>query len=366
MSPMVPLFATAASTITASLGNGLVLACILGCTALAWRQGFFFVTLVGAGVLAALVLALAGAGELARLLIESDMSPRHAPLLAYATIFAGVVVAAGMALSQWVPEQPVWNGTPLGRLVGLGVGALAGIVLAGGILIGWSMAVVPPGLHLQPQDLSFDAGSFALNVACSFVEPDRGRREALLGGWQRFTSDEPGLRPACSEPYVDADHNCMRDDHDRYLDINRDSRFTPLVPAPGDGRGAPERWRPGMLDCYVLGSWLDVTAAHAPRLTSPPEADIDVSVLGGGLYQAAAEDPDPCDRLKYSIKQTDPGHEPLVTIDPESGRVDLTEAAAQEVQPKYEFTVLATDLSGLVAELAVKVRVRNLPETKDP
>ena len=366
MISMLTMFAAAGSPITASLGNGIVLACVLGCVVLAWRQGFFFVTLVGAGMLAALVLALAGAGELARLLIENDIWPRHAPLLAYAGIFAGVVIAVGMALSQWVPEQPVWNGTLLGRLLGLGMGAVAGIVLAGGLLIGWSMAAVPPGLHLQPQDLSFDAGAFALKAAGSFVEPNRGRREALLGGWQRFMSKEPGLRPACSEPYVDADHNCMRDEHDRYLDINGDATFTPLVPAPGGGQAAVERWTPGMLDCYAMGSWLDVTAAHAPRLTSPRELDVDVSALGAGLYQASATDPDSCDRLTYSLKQTDPGAEPQVTIAADTGRVDLTEAAIQEVRSVYQFTVVATDLSGLVAELPVKVRIRNLPQRSDP
>lgn len=366
MIPTTTLFAAVGSPITASLGNGIVLACVLGCVVLAWRQGFFFVTLVGAGMLAALVLALAGAGELARVLIESDIWPRHAPLLAYAAIFAGVVIAVGMALSQWVPEQAVWNGTLLGRLLGVGVGAVAGIVLAGGILIGWSMAAVPPGLHLQPQDLSFDAGSFALKTACRFVESDHSRREALLGGWQRFMSDQPGLRSACSEPYVDADRNCMRDEHDRYLDIDGDSKFTPLLPAPGGGRGGPARWMPGMLDCYVLGSWLDVTAAHPPRFSSPPQANVDVGVLGGGLYQATAEDPDPCDRLTYSITQGGLVGAGLLTIDPKSGRVDLTEAAVQEVRQQYAFTVVATDLSGLVAELPVTVRVRGLPPSMNP
>lgn len=366
MSSSVTMLASAVSGVTIVLGNGIVLTCVLGCVALAWRQGFFFVTLVAAGFLTALMLALCGAGEVARLLIESGTSPRHAPALAFGLLFMIVAIGMGMALSQWLPEQPVWNGTRLGRLLGIGLGTLAGIVLAGSILIGWSMAAVPPGLALQPQDLVFDAGSFALKAISRFVEPHRDRRDALLGGWQRFMSDEPGLRPDCSEPFVDTDQNCVRDAHERYLDINRDATFTLLLPAAGGGQGSPERWRPGMLDCYSMGSWLDVMAAHAPRLTSPREAEVDVGGLAGGLYQAVAADPDPCDRLTYAITQTAPDPEPMVTIDPESGRVDLTAAAVQEVQPVYEFTVRATDLSGLFAESLVKVRVRNLPKPKDP
>lgn len=366
MSPAVTLFAATVSAATAFLGNGIVLACVLGCVVLAWRQGFFFVTLVGAGFLAALVLGLGGAGELARWLIESDLPPRHAPALAYGGIFAGVVTAVGMALGRWLPEQPVWNGTVLGRAVGVGLGAVAGLLLAAGILLGWSMAAVPPRLALQPQDLMFDAGSLALRAASRFVAPQPGRRAELLGGWQRFLSAKPGLRPTCSEPFVDTDQNCVRDEHERYLDINRDGAFTLVLPAAADGQGAPERWVPGMLDCYSMGSWLDVMAAHAPRLTSPRETDVDVGALEAGLYQALATDPDPCDRITYAIKQTESDREPMLIVNPESGRVDLTEAAVQEVQPVYDFTLTATDLSGLVAEARVKVRVRNLPESKHP
>ena len=358
---MSPADMVLVSSVSLFLGNGILVACVLGCVVAAWRQGFFCVTLVGMGVLIALVLALAGAGELARALVASDMSPRHAPVLAYGVIFASVVIAVITALNQWVPEQAVWNGTVPGRLVGIGVGAVTGMVLAGSILIGWSMAAGPYWSVLQPRDLAFDAGRYALQAASRFIERDRGRREAILGGWQRFQSNDPGVRPDCSEPFVDANQNCIRDEHERYLDIDGDGQFTLLVPVRGPGLGAADRWVPGMLDCYSMGSWLDVTASHAPRLTSPAEAVVDVDALGGGLYQATAVDPDPCDRLRYDIVQLVPQVETTATIDPDTGAVKLTEAAIQEVQPLYTFTVTATDQSGLRAELPVRVKVRNLP-----
>jgi hypothetical protein len=362
MNQTLPVLAVAASMITTFLGNGILLGCLLGCVVLAWRHGFFFITLVGLGIFVSFVLALVGTGELARVLLEGDLPPRHVPVLAYGVILLGVLIGIGMAISQWVPDQAVWNGTIVGRLLGIGVGMVAGLVLAGSILVGWSMAAVPPGLVLQPQDLAFDAGSFALKVVSRFVEPDRDRRKAILGGWQRFRSDEPGVRPACSEPFVDADQNCVRDAHERYLDIDGDGTFTLVLPAAATGPAATGRWTPGMLDCYSMGSWLHVVAAHSPQLTSPAETAIDVSVLGAGLYQATAVDPDPCDRLTYAINESGAGaEEAALTINPETGRVDLTEAAVQEVRPLYEFTVTATDQSGLVAELPVRVRVRNLP-----
>ena len=358
---MIPADMVLVSSVSLFLGNGILVACVLGCVVVAWRQGFFCVTLLGMGVLIALVLALAGAGELARVLIASDMAPRYAPVLAYGAIFASVVIAAIAALNQWVPEQAVWNGTLPGRVVGIGVGVVTGIVLAGSILIGWSMAAGPHWAVLQPQDLTFDAGGYALQAASRFIERDRGRREAILGGWQRFQSNAPGVRPDCSEPFVDANQNCIRDEHERYLDIDGDGQFTLIVPVRGPGLGAADRWVPGMLDCYSMGSWLDVTASHSPRLTSPAEADVDVDALGGGLYQATAVDPDPCDRLRYDLLQPGSEVEPTVTIDSDTGRVKLNEAAIQEVQSRYTFTVTATDKSGLRAELPVRVKVRNLP-----
>lgn len=358
MSPVVTLVA---STVSVFLGNGILLACVLGCVVLAWRQGFFYVTLVGMGFLVALLLALTGAGELARVLIESDLPPRHAPFLAYAAIFAGGLIAVGMALSQWVPEQAVWNGSLLGRLIGVGAGLVAGVLLAGGILIGWSMVGVPRTFALQPNLLLVDVGQYAIKAAARFIEPDRERREMILGGSERFRSVKPAFRPRCSEPFVDSDQNCVRGENEWYYDIDGDGLFTLEMPAPGGGVGGPERWIPGMLDCYLMGSWLDVRAAHAPRLTSPAEVEVDVGAIGGGLYQSTAADPDECDQLKYGLKQTEADLDPPVTINPDTGRVDLTEAAVQEVQREYEFTITVTDLSGLAAELPVHVRILNLP-----
>jgi hypothetical protein len=367
MSPSLVVLAEAGMVATSFVGNGILLACLCGCVALAWRQGFFFVTLLGMGLLMAFVSALAGASGLAEWMIELDLAPAHAPAAAFAAILAGGVIALGMALSQWIPEQAVWNGSLPGRLVGLAAGAVAGLLLAGGMLVAWSMAALPPALVLQPRHLAFDAGSFALQVAGRFVEPDRGRRDAILGGWQLFLSEGAGGRPACSEPFVDSNRNCARDIDERYLDIDGDGNFTLAVPEPGAGPPGRERWTPGWLDCYSMGSWTDVMASHPPRLTSPPAAEVQASLLDGGLYQALATDPDPCDRLTYAIKRTeaDAEAEPALAIDAETGRVELNPAAAGDVQPVYEFTVTATDRSGLVSERPVRVKVRDPPALGD-
>jgi len=223
----------AVSVATAFLGNGIVLAATLGFAVLAWRQGFFFVTVVGLGLLLSFMLALASVVEIARLLVDVDVPLRHAACLAYVLSFLSLVLACRMLVGRWVPEQAVWNGSLLGRGLGLGLGLLAGVILSGALLVGWSMAALPPALTLAPQDLAFDAGSVMLKVFGRFVERDRSRRQAMLGGWERFAGDRPVPRPPSSEPFVDENGNCVRDEDERYLDVDGNKAFTPLLTGSG-------------------------------------------------------------------------------------------------------------------------------------
>jgi hypothetical protein len=349
------------STITAFVGNGIVLAALVGMVAFSWRQGLFVATVVALGCLAALIGALAGAASVSRYLLDLEVPESLAPVTAYSLGLCGLLLALRGACGRWLPEQAAWMGGLASRLAACWVGGVAGAILAAAALIGWTMLPLPASLALRPGELFWDPGPWALKVFARCAEFDRGRRDAMLGTTDsRGGGGGGGL--AHSEPFFDENRNCVRDPDERFLDGNGDGQFTMLREAAGTTAGQPA-WRPGLLDHYRLAAWRQVMAFHAPRISSEDVVSMDVASLTDGIYRATVVDPDICDATTFALEaDAVEGGDPRLTIDPQAGVVTLTESEIAAPRRKYTFTVTATDKAGLSDARQVTVTIQGLPD----
>jgi hypothetical protein len=347
------------STITAFVGNGLVLAALVGMIAFAWKQGLFVATTVALGCLAAFVGALAGAVSVSRYLIDLEVPESLALVSAYAVVLCGLLLALRAACGRWLPDQAIWMGGLASRIAACCVGGVAGALVAAAVLIGWTMLPLPASFVLRPSELFWDPGPWALRVFARCAEFDRSRRDRMLG----TTGSRGGpAGTASSEPFVDENRNCVRDPEERFLDRNGDGQFTMPQEAaqPTDGESA---WRPGLLDHYRLAAWRHVMAAHAPRISSEVAVRVEFAVLGDGVYRTTAIDPDACDVTTFSLDADSvEGGEPLLAIDPLTGVVKLTESEIAAPRRNYTFTVKATDKAGLSDARPVTVAIQGLPD----
>ena len=347
------------STITAFVGNGLVLAALVGMVAFAWKQGLFVVTVVALGCLAAFVGALAGVATVSRYLVDAEVPGSLAPAAAYALLLVSLLLAVRAACGQWLPDQAVWMGGLASRLAAGCVGGIAGAILAAAALIGWTMLPLPISLTLRPEELFWDPGPSALKIFAKCAEFDRARRDIMLGtmGTRGGDASLPG-----SEPFVDRNGNCVRDPDEWFLDHNGDREFT--LPRAGVTKEAGQpAWRPGLLDHYRLAAWSQVMALHAPRITSDDAVSVEFTALGEGVYRATVSDPDASDVVTFSLEaDRAEGGDPSLAIDPHTGVVMLTESEAAAPRRKYTFTVTATDKAGLSDARLVTVTIQGLPD----
>lgn len=346
------------STITAFVGNGIVLAALVGMIAFAWKQGLFVATVVALGCLAAFVGALAGVVSGSRFLLDVEVPGTLAPAVAYALLLSSLLLALRAACGRWIPEQALWMGGLASRLGACGAGCIAGAIVAAAVLIGWTMLPLPSSLVLRSDELFWDPGPWALRVFTRFVEFDRARRDSMLGGsgLARGTAS-----PAGSDPFFDENGNCVRDSDERFIDRDGNGQFT-VMPEGASGVAREGEWRPGLVDHYRLAAWRQVMAMHPPRISSGDGTSVEVATLAEGLYRTTVADPDACDSSTFSIEaDTDGGGDPGFTIDPQTGVVMLTEREVAAPRRKYNFTVKATDKAGLSDVRPVTVTIKGLP-----
>lgn len=357
-----PLFADV-SIITAFVGNGLVLASLVVMIAFAWKQGLFVATVVALGCVAAFVGALVGAMSMSVYLRDVEIPDAYAPAVAFLLLLIGLLLALRGVCGRWLPDQAVWMGGLASRVVSCLIGGIAAAILAGAVLIAWTMIPLPRALAVHPDELFWDPGRWALKIFSRCVEFDRARRSALLG-------DEGGpgepMAEADSEPFFDANSNCVRDPDERFLDRDGDGQFTVFFEQHASASGRPP-WRPGLVEHYRLAAWRQVMALHGPRLTSEESVVVDVAALEGGLYRATVADPDACDGHAFSIVvETEPGAEPPLVVDPATGVVSLSEQESKTPKKSYAFTLTVTDKAGLKETKPVTVTVKGLPDPPAP
>jgi hypothetical protein len=93
------------STITAFVGNGIVLACLVGGIAIAWKQGLFTATVVALGCLAAFAAALGSVDSMSSYLVEAEVPAGLAPAASYAIVLTGLLLALRGACGRWLGQS---------------------------------------------------------------------------------------------------------------------------------------------------------------------------------------------------------------------------------------------------------------------
>lgn len=297
-----------AASILQRFGDLIVGGVVLALVAFGVQNGLFLAVLTGMQALLALVVALAFADPLAAVLTTFELPVVYAFPAAFGLLLIGTAVATRLAMGGYVPAEVVRFAPIIDKLGGALVGAVAGIILAGTLLIACSIAPVPEAFRLDGSTLGYDMGTRMLRTFARCVEPDDARRAVLLDGEPGTVPeplpavDPPGLDaaeakgdalaqpeqakrdkpldndkqdkkskkskaenppppppappplpPRWSEPFADFNGNKQRDDGEPYLDTDRDNAFTArLVVNDPNANGKRDI---GLLERYRLHAW---------------------------------------------------------------------------------------------------------------
>ena len=280
-----------------TLGDLLILAIVLGTAAYGVSSGLFIATLIGMQALTAVMIALGFLQPCAALLISLDMPPVYAVPVAFGLLALGTAVILRLLIGRYVPADAV-SFEPLVDKVGGGLlGGIAGIIVAGGVLLALSILPLPSTLRLAPDTLRFDPGSGLLRTFARVAVPDKTQQNILLegdlggedgNGWAVVTVDEAtgvarypekpvppeppadGSKPApfdppptriWSEPFADRNGNGTRDETEAFLDYVPDGTFTkaaltqPRLPPDHTYVGQSETFFVGLRERYLNNQW---------------------------------------------------------------------------------------------------------------
>lgn len=175
--------ALVASSHLARLAGDLIVAMALaGLGLYGWQNGIFLAVLAGLQLLGAFVGALACAPMVAAGVEALDCPPAQSLGVGYLVTFLGGLLATRLAIGAAVPEGAVRFAPIIDQVTGACLGAVAGFVLAGSLLIGWSLFDMPESVRLDVGSLKLDAGARLLVTFGRCVEPNPERRATLLGG----------------------------------------------------------------------------------------------------------------------------------------------------------------------------------------
>jgi|GEM_PF-903373 len=365
-------------------GDMIVVGLVLAMVAYGSHFGLFLAVLAGMHVLVSLVAALAFAHPLAALLTSMEVPAAYAFPAAFGALFVGAVVAIRLAVGGYVPAEAVRFTPGIDKGGGGLMGALAGVVLAGAVLVAFSIVPLPQSLRIDGSKLRFDVGTRLLGTFARCVSADEASRSLLLQGEQPLSS-APAGSPSCSELFADLGKNNAFDDGDPYLDADGNGSFTiqlPYVDTNGNGRRDI-----GLVERYRLGAWQNAMVLYAPTIDSPPTADVTAEVSNGDIvYQIVALDMDPEDTFSFGM-QLDPQQSPsgkqksddketggasghadqdagILAIDRMTGAVTMADAEAfvSRKANKLRIVVNVTDKHGLKAEKPVTL-TRKAPKT---
>jgi hypothetical protein len=190
-----------AASILQRFGDLIVGGCVLALVAFGVQNGLFLAVLAGMQVLLTLVVALAFADPLSALLTTFELPVVYAFPAAFGLLLVGTAVATRLAVGGYVPDEVVRFAPIIDKLGGALVGAVAGMILAGTLLIACSIAPVPDAFRLDGSTLGYDMGTRMLRTFARCVEPDDAKRAVLLDG-EPGTVSEP--LPAVAPPVLDA------------------------------------------------------------------------------------------------------------------------------------------------------------------
>lgn len=195
------------ASILQQIGDLVVIMIVVGLALYGWQHGLFLATLAGLQVLGSFLAAIALADAVAPLLAMADCPPSFAFPAAFLLIFFGGVVALRLAVGATVPEGAVRFSEWVDRIGGLLVGAIAGWVLAGAVLVSWSMAPLTDAFVLRGTELRLDPGSWLVSkAACRSLAAENDAdelRDRLLRCYATGNWDERFPPPAPPEPPAD-------------------------------------------------------------------------------------------------------------------------------------------------------------------
>jgi len=290
-----------AASILQRFGDLIVGGVVLALVAFGVQNGLFLAVLTGMQAILALVVALAFADPLAAVLTTFELPVVYAFPAAFGLLLIGTAVATRLAMGGYVPAEVVRFAPIIDKLGGGLVGAVAGIILAGTLLIACSIAPVPEAFRLDGSTLGYDMGTRMLRTFARCVEPDDAKRAVLLDGEpgsvpeplpavaptgldataaegdalaqqeqakreKPLDNDKQGKKakaenppppppppPRWSEPFADLNGNKQHDDGEPYLDTDRDKAFTArLVVNDPNANGKRDI---GLLERYRLHAW---------------------------------------------------------------------------------------------------------------
>ena len=184
---MHPLF----GSILQQLGDLIMIMIVVGMALYGWQHGLFLANVAGLQVLGSFLAAMALADTLAPLLLQADCPQSYTFPVAFLLIVLGSIVVIRLGVGFSIREGEGRCSEWIDKIGGTLVGAIAGYVLAGAVLVAWSMAPLVDALQLKGAELRLDAGGPLLRtfVRC-FDEPDlapRLLRCYATGNWdERF------------------------------------------------------------------------------------------------------------------------------------------------------------------------------------
>ena len=361
-----------AAGILQRFGDLLVVGIVLAFAAYGAGSGIFLAVLAGMDALVSLVVALTFAKPVAAWLVAVEVPARFAFPAAFGILLVGTAVGIRMAIGQWVPRDTVRFAPLIDQLGGGLVGAVAGMVVAGALLIAASIAPLPPAFTIDGTQLRFDLGTRLLRTFGRCAEPKEEARGLLLDGEQPAAA-ATGL--VCSELFADTNGNGKYDGGDagseRYIDADHNGMFTSQLPfADVNSNGKRDV---GLLERYKLGAWEGAIVMHSPVIVSADSTTVSEDAEDGArVYQALANDLDAGDVPSFAILPAPPaGGGPaspdddvsdIIAIDPATGVVTLTDVVGfLETKPPVRFLLTVTDSHGLGAE---KIVTLNRPPPK--
>jgi hypothetical protein len=356
-----------AAGILQRFGDLLVVGVILAFTAYGAGSGIFLAVLAGMDALVSLVVALAFAKTVAAWLVAVEMPAAFAFPAAFGLLLVATAVGIRLAIGAWVPRDTVRFAPLIDQLGGGLVGAVAGMVVAGALLIAASIAPLPASFAIDGTQLRFDMGTRLLRTFARCVEPKEEPRGQLLDGEQPAAA-ATGL--VCSELFADTNGNGQYDAGDagdagkeRYIDADRNGAFTLQLPfADANANGKRDV---GLLERYRLGAWEKAIVMHSPAISSADSATVpDDAEDGARVYQALATDLDSGDALAFGMRPAPPAGDAtaaadedvmeILAVDPTTGVVTLEDVEwFLEKKPPVRFTLTVTDSHGLAVEKIV-------------
>ena len=303
-----------AASILQRFGDLIVGGIVLAMVAFGVQNGLFLAVLAAMQALVALVVALALAEPLAAVLVTFEVPAVYTFPAAFGLLLVGTAVAGRLAMGGYVPADVVRFSPMIDKLGGALVGAVAGIVIAGTLLIACSILPVPEAFRIDGSTLRYDMGTRMLRTFARCVEPDDAKRAVLLDGEPGSVPEpvpvappqpeampakdheqdqpKPGKQskkgkaespppppppppppvPRWSEPFADLNGNKKHDEGEPFLDTDRDQAFTARLAAnDSNGNGMREI---GLLERYRMHAWGSqvVSVVTLEEVIAVPEA----------------------------------------------------------------------------------------------